>query len=134
MAEHSERFERGLAKMMEYQPKNNPDVASHTKLVEFYKDLDPDLANLIIEWPFGEIYTRDALTNQQQTMVTISALTALGTEPQLELHINSCFNVGLTKKQVVGTMIHLLPYIGYPRVLNGLALVKKVLAQRTDVV
>ena len=35
-------------------------------------------------------------------MVTISALVALGTDPQLKLHINVGFNVGLTEQKIVG--------------------------------
>ena len=129
----TERFQRALDKMMEYQPQDNLDVSSHTKLIEFYQDLAPDLPNLIVEFPFGDIYSRPALSKQQQALVTIAGLTALASEPQLELHINTGFNVGLTKDEVVGAIIHLIPYIGFPRCLNALALVKKVLAERDDV-
>jgi len=129
----TERFQRGLDKMMEYQPHGNPDISSHTKLIEFYQDLAPDLPNLIVEFPFGDIYSRPALDNHQQALVTIAGLTALGTEPQLELHINTGFNVGLTKDEVVGAIIHLIPYLGFPRCLNALTLVKQVLTERDDV-
>ena len=46
----TDRFQRGFAKMMEYQAQDNPDVSSHTKLIEFYQDLAPDLPNLIVEF------------------------------------------------------------------------------------
>jgi alkylhydroperoxidase/carboxymuconolactone decarboxylase family protein YurZ len=46
--------------------------------------------------------------------VTISTLVALGTEPQLKLHINTGFNVGLTKEKIVGALIHCIPYVGFP--------------------
>ena len=89
--------------------------------------------NLIVEFPFGDIYSRPALDKHQQALVTIAGLTSLAAEPQLELHINTGFNVGLTKDEVVGAIIHLIPYIGFPRCLNALTLVKKVLAERDDV-
>ena len=63
-------------------------------------------------------------------MVTISALVALGTDPQLKLHINVGFNVGLTEEKIVGALIHCIPYVGFPRVLNALTLVKEVMAER----
>lgn len=63
-------------------------------------------------------------------MVTISTLAALGTEVQLKLHINVGFNVGLTKEKIVGALIQCIPYIGFPRVLNGLTLVREVMAER----
>ncbi len=63
-------------------------------------------------------------------MVTISSLVTLGTDPQLKLHINVGFNVGLTEEKIVGALIHCIPYIGFPRVLNGLTLVKEVMVER----
>ena len=36
--------------------------------------------------------------------MTISTLVGLGTEPQLKLHINTGFNVGLTKEKIVGAL------------------------------
>lgn len=129
----TERFQRALEKMMEYQSKDNPDISSHTKLIEYYKDQAPDLPNLIVEFPFGDIYSRPTLDKHQQALVTIAGLTTLAAEPQLELHINTGFNVGLTKDEVVGAIIDLIPYIGFPRCLNALTIVKKVLAERDDV-
>jgi len=54
-------------------------------------NLAPDLPNLIVEFPFGDIYSRPALTKQQQALVTICGLTAIAAEPELELHINTSF-------------------------------------------
>lgn len=38
--------------------------------------------------------------------------------------------MGLTKEKIVGTLIHCIPYIGFPRVLNALTLVNVVMAER----
>ncbi len=133
MTQDSERYRRGLDKMLEFGPKGEGAGASHSKLIESYGDLAADLPNLIVEFPFGDIYSRGVLDDKQQAMITIAALTAFAAEPEVELWINSGFNVGLTKDEVVGTIIHLIPYIGYPRSLNALAVVKKVLAERDDV-
>ena len=98
--------------------------------MESYKSLDPDISDDIVSFAFGDIYSRDSLTQQEQTMVTISTLVALGTEPQLKLHINVGFNVGLTREKTVGALIHCIPYVGFPRVLNALTLVKEFMAER----
>ena len=39
-------------------------------------------------------------------------------------------NVGLTEEKVVGALIHCIPYIGFPRLLNGLTRLKEVMAER----
>ena len=126
----TERHQRGLDRMMELVSAEQSNTFDHVKLVEFYKSLDADLSDYIVSFAFGDIYSRTSLTKQEQTMVTISTLVALGTEPQLKLHINVGFNVGLTKEKIVGALIHCIPYIGFPRVLNALTLVKEVMTER----
>lgn len=126
----TDRYQQGLEKMMEFQPASDSDVSSHVKLVDDLKDLAPELPQYIVEFAFGDIYTRSALTKKEQVLVTISSLVALGAEPQIELHINSGLNVGVTKDEIVGAIVHLIPYTGFPRVLNALYIVKRVLAQR----
>ena len=126
----TERYQRGLDRMMELVSTKQTNTFDHVKLVESYKSLDPDLSDYIVSFAFGDIYSRKSLTQQEQTMVTISSLVTLGTDPQLKLHINVGFNVGLTEEKIVGALIHCIPYIGFPRVLNGLTLVKEVMAER----
>lgn len=127
----TDRYQRGLDRMMELVSTEHTNTFDHAKLVESYAALDADLSDYIVSFAFGDIYSRDSLTQQEQTMVTISTLAALGTEVQLKLHINVGFNVGLTKEKIVGALIQCIPYIGFPRVLNGLTLVKEVMAERS---
>lgn len=116
--------------MMEYNSAGNPDGSSHLKLHEDMKDIAPDVCRYMVEFAFGDIYTRSSLTKEEQALTTISSLVTLGVEPQIELHINTGLTVGLTQDQIVGAIIHLIPYIGFPRVLNALYIVKKVVEQR----
>ena len=125
-----DRYQRGLDRMMELVSAAHSNTFDHVKLVDSYKTLDADLSDYIVSFAFGDIYSRSSLTQQEQTLVTISTLVGLGTEPQLKLHINVGFNVGLTKEKIVGALIHCIPYVGFPRVLNGLTLVKEVMAER----
>lgn len=126
----SDRYQRGLDRMMELVSTEHTNTFDHAQLVESYKTLDADLPDYIVSFAFGDIYSRTSLTQQEQTLVTIATLVALGTEPQLKLHINTGFNVGLTKDKIVGALIHCIPYVGFPRVLNGLTLLKQVMAER----
>lgn len=127
----NERFQRGLAKMLEFGGEEAG--STHSKLIDNYRELADDLPNLIVEFPFGDIYSRGVLDNKRQAMIVIAALTAIAAEPECELWINSGFNVGLTKDEIVGTIIHLIPYVGFPRCLNALGLVKKVMHERGDI-
>jgi 4-carboxymuconolactone decarboxylase len=128
----TDRYQRGLDELMEYTLTGNPDISTHLKIAENLQDLAPDVARYIIEFAYGDIYARPGLTKQQRAPITISSLVTLGTDPQLELHVNTGLTAGLTKQQIVEAIIHLIPYVGFPLVLNGLNVAKKVFAQRDD--
>lgn len=126
----TDRYQRGLDRMMELVSPEHSNTFDHVKLVESYKDLDADLSDYIVSFAFGDIYSRTSLSQQEQTLVTISTLVALGTQPQLKLHMNVGFNVGLTKEKSRRSADPCIPYIGFPRVLNALTLLKEVMALR----
>ena len=123
-------YQQGLDIIKEYTLTDNKEIGTHMNIVDEFKELAPDLESYIVEFAFGDIYSREGLTNERRTIATISSLVTLGTELQLELHINTGLTIGLTPKEIVGTIVHLIPYTGFPRVLNALKIVKKVFAQR----
>ncbi|MDM5332167.1 carboxymuconolactone decarboxylase family protein [Ureibacillus composti] len=125
-----DRYQRGLDIIKKYSLEGNDEISSVQQLRDAYRSLAPDLEELIVSFGFGDIYSREGLTDKERTIATLSGLTTLGAEPQLELHINNGLNIGLTPKQVVGAIVHMLPYAGFPRVLNALGVVKKVFTQR----
>jgi 4-carboxymuconolactone decarboxylase len=121
---------RGVSKLQEYTLRESGVAATHLKIAEDLNDIAPDVGKYIIEFGYGEIYSRPGLTNQQRTLITIASLVTQGTERELELHINTGLTAGLTSTEIVETVIHLIPYTGFPRVLNALYVVKKVFKQR----
>ena len=103
------RYQQGLDIIKEYTLTDNKEIGTHMNIVDEFKELAPDLESYIVEFAFGDIYSREGLTNEQRTIATISSLVTLGTEPQLELHINTGLTIGLTPKEIVGTIVHLFP-------------------------
>ncbi|KZU76791.1 carboxymuconolactone decarboxylase family protein [Lactiplantibacillus plantarum] len=93
----------------------------------------PDVAKLILEFAFNDIYTRPGLSLQQRELVTITSLLTQGdTADQLRVHLNGCLNVGLSRTEIVETCIHCIPYVGFPKVLNALTVVKEVFTKKED--
>ncbi len=66
------RYERGLAQMREIF---GPDVET---AVNARATSNPDLTRHLVEFPFGDIYTRPSLDSKTREMLTIAALTVLG--------------------------------------------------------
>lgn len=64
-------------------------------------------------------------------MITIaSLLTAGGCEAQLRVHINGSLNVGLSPEKIIEVFIQCIPYVGFPRVLNAVAVAREVFSGR----
>lgn len=124
----SERFERGMEIIREYEDKS--ESPSYSITFDNLMDLDPELENYIVEFAFGDIYSREELSHKTKTLLTISSLVTQGLEPQLRLHVNTGLTVGITLNEIVSSIIHLLPYTGFPRVLNALNIAKSVFEER----
>lgn len=82
------------------------------------------IANYLTAWCFGDFYTRVGLDLRQRELVTFSAIVALGgCEPQAKAHAAANLAVGNSRQNLVGALALMLPNIGFPRTLNGLAAV-----------
>lgn len=100
-------------------------------VIQSLQDIAPDVGKYIIEFAFGDVYTRPELSMQEREMITItSLLTTGGCEPQLEVHINGSLNVGLSPEKIIETFIQCIPYTGFPKVLNAIYTAKKIFAER----
>jgi 4-carboxymuconolactone decarboxylase len=98
--------------------------------VERMAKFSPDIARLIVEIPFGSIYTRPGLEPKQRSLLTISSLVTQGADAQLDFHIHAALNVGLTPHEVVEAVIHCISYAGFPKCISALFVVMKVFEQR----
>lgn len=82
---------------------------------------------------FGDYYTRGGLTVEQREMITLCLLVAQGgCEDQVRAHIRGNLHIGHSVHYLIAVLSQCLPYIGYPRTLNGLACVQQVATEHTD--
>jgi 4-carboxymuconolactone decarboxylase len=113
----SERYLRGI------------EVASKLaadKLDEFLTsriaELAPDFARMAIEYPLGDIYTREGLDMRGREIVAISSLATLGdTGPHLRIHVRAALGLGIAKTEIIEMLMQISIYAGFPAALNALA-------------
>ena len=119
----SERFITGQEMLQKVDGKGGDAV------VESLQDIAPDFAQYLIEFPFGDIYSRLGLDLRSREIATVAALTALGNAaPQLKVHIGAALHVGLTQDEIVEVIMQMAVYAGFPAALNGLFAAKEVFA------
>lgn len=76
---------------------------------------------------FGDFYTREGLNDQQRELITFTFIATLGgCENQLRGHTQGNLAVGNTKEKLVSAVTIMLPYIGFPRSLNALAIINEI--------
>jgi len=121
------RFERGQRALSQI------DGEGGEKVVASLADIAPDFARYLIEFPFGDIYSRPGLDLRSREIATIAALTALGSAaPQLKVHVAAGLNVGLTRTEIVEIIMQMAVYAGFPAALNGLFAAKEVFDQHDE--
>ena len=123
----SDRYERGEKLLRKV---DGDKVADN--LIADYEDLAPDFTRYLIEFAFGEIYARDGDLKQRELVAIASLATMGGCDRQLQTHVQGAFNVGLTEAEIVEAVMTLIPYAGFPKALNAMAVVKRVVDKRTQ--
>ncbi len=83
-----------------------------------------DLGKYIVEFAFGDIYSRDGLGLREREIATIAMLTVLSKPEQLKVHIQGGLNVGLTYEEIEEIIIHTAPYSGFPTSINAMNVLK----------
>ncbi|TAM50290.1 MAG: carboxymuconolactone decarboxylase family protein [Paraburkholderia sp.] len=120
---NNDRYTRGWDKLKEI------DGEAGERVIEALAPIAPDFARYLIEFPFGDIYSRPALDLKAREIATIAALAALGNaQPQLKVHIEGALNVGCTREEIVEVFIQMAVYAGFPAALNALFAAREVFA------
>lgn len=123
----SSRYRRGWEKLREI------DGQAGERVLASLADIAPDFARYLVEFPFGDIYSRPQLDLKTREIGVVAALTALGNAtPQLKVHIRGALNVGCTREEIVEIIMQMAVYAGFPAALNGLFAAKEVFAERED--
>jgi 4-carboxymuconolactone decarboxylase len=122
---NNERYTRGSLRLAEVDGEGGQHV------VDALKDVAPDLARYVIEFGFGDVYSRPGLDLRTRELATVAGLAALGhAQPQLKVHVNGALNVGCTPAEVVEVIIQMALYAGFPAALNAAFTAKQVFAER----
>lgn len=120
----TERYQRG-ARMLQAV-----DGEAGLRIVDSLAESFPDFAAYLLEFPFGDIYSRPGLGLREREIAVIAALCALGTAgPQLRVHLHAALHVGCSPREIVEVVMQMAVYAGFPAALNGLTAVREVFAE-----
>jgi 4-carboxymuconolactone decarboxylase len=122
-----DRYARGWDKLKEI------DGDAGERVIAALAPIAPDFARMVIEFSFGQIYSRPQLDLKSREIATIAALAALGNaQPQLKVHIEGALNVGCTRDEIVEVFMQMAVYAGFPAALNALFAAHEAFRQRDE--
>ena len=121
MARHSQLYRQGMQEMRHHLG----DKADN--LIAKIESISEEFAKVNVEFPYGELYTRDVLDNRVRELCTVAALTVQGfSSPQLKLHIEAALNCGVSREEIVEIITQMIAYAGFPAATNALLAAKEV--------
>lgn len=90
-------------------------------------DFTAPFQDYITRCAWGEIWQREELDRRSRSMITLTALTALGRENEIEMHVRGALRNGLTPEEIGEILLHTAVYAGVPAANAAFAIAQRVI-------
>lgn len=97
---------------------------------ESWTNLSPDFARYVTNFLAGDVWARPNLDLKTRSLITVSALTAMGRSNALRLNIEMALNNGATRAEILETLLQMAPYAGFPACWDALLIADEVFKQQ----
>jgi alkylhydroperoxidase/carboxymuconolactone decarboxylase family protein YurZ len=86
----------------------------------------------VIDLAFGNLYTRDVLSQKQRELCAVAALCVLERKNELKSHIIAALRTGASKKEVAEVLFQMAVYGGVPVSIEGLNIAREVFEKSAE--
>lgn len=83
----------------------------------------------ITRWAWGAVWARPGLDRRTRSMLTLAALTALGAEAEIPMHVRAARRHGVTVHEIAEVLLHTGVYAGAPAANAAFRLAQDTLAE-----
>jgi 4-carboxymuconolactone decarboxylase len=84
---------------------------------------------LVTEYCWGEIWTRDDLPRKTRSLLNVAIMTALNRPNELRLHVGGALNNGCTIEEIRAVLLQAAVYCGVPAALDAFKVARDVIAE-----
>jgi 4-carboxymuconolactone decarboxylase len=95
---------------------------------KFLRNFDEGFATFLNEQLFGTIWSRPGLPIKLRSLLTMTALMALGRGPELRLHMRGALNLGIPPEEIKELIVHVSQYSGVPTAIEAIRAFTEVTA------
>ena len=114
-----ERYERGRERLLEVHGERS--LAAVEGL--------GDLGRMIVEFAYGDVYSRPGLSLRDRQIATVAVLIALGRSSQLPVHLRSSLRAGLSADELREIVLQVATLAGFPVAMNAMSTLRTVVAE-----
>ena len=91
--------------------------------------LTTEFQELITRYAWGEIWTRPGLDRRSRSLITLTALVALGHHEELAMHVRGALRNGLTPEEIQELLLQTAVYCGVPAANTAFRMALRVLEE-----
>ena len=88
----------------------------------------PKLMQLTDDVLFGDVWERPQLSKRDRSLITCTALVALGKTEQMTTHFPRAIANGVTKEELIEMITHMAFYAGWPSAVTAATHADQILA------
>lgn len=92
-------------------------------------DFARPIQELVTEYCWGEIWTREGLPPRTRSLLNLVMLTALNRSHELAVHVRGAVNNGVTETEIQEALLQTAVYVGAPAALESFRVAEKVLGE-----
>jgi 4-carboxymuconolactone decarboxylase len=120
----SDRHAQGMAIRRKVLGDGHVDRAEAAKT-----DFDAPFQTLITEGAWGTVWSSDAISLRERSMLTLALLAATKNFDEIPMHIRATANTGASKTDVIEAFQHVAIYAGVPAANHAIKLAKQTYAE-----
>jgi 4-carboxymuconolactone decarboxylase len=115
-----ERYERGRARFLEIHDE---------RALAAIEGLG-DVGRSILEFIYGDLYTRPGLSDRDRELAAVVSLVSLGRSSQLPQHLRASLEAGLTPEELREVILQTATIAGFPVAMNAFSTLKNIVSER----
>jgi 4-carboxymuconolactone decarboxylase len=92
-------------------------------------DFNRDFQRIVTEYCWGEVWTRQVLTNKQRSLNNLCIIASLNRAAEFEIHVRGALRNGCTPEEIRDTLIQVAVYAGIPAGVEAFRIARKVLME-----
>jgi 4-carboxymuconolactone decarboxylase len=92
-------------------------------------DFSRPLQELVTEYCWGAVWTREGLSRKTRSMLNLAMLTALNRPHELKMHIKGAIRNGVTKEEIREVLLQTAIYCGVPAGVDAFRTAREAFAE-----